>query len=307
MEICVQTLRGYFATLAVARWCEAAGVPALAVADHYLSGIDRSGDGLDQLVLLGGIARETRVLELSTLVSPITFRHPAVHLKAAVTLDQMSCGRFSLGVGTGWMELEHEAFGLSLYPLQERFDRLEETLNYLTAALDGSGRGFAGHYYQLAPFVPKPTPQHLRLVVGGGGQSRTPNLAGRFAHEFNAFPAENIPIADRIATCRRAAASAGRDPDSLLISSAFPAVVAPDRASAEVLVQRWAERWQTEPDEVRARLDRKEIPHGTPETAAESYAALAAAGVQRVYVQAGTDLDDVAEAVDSARQAVSDL
>ncbi len=159
MEICVQTMSGYDHTLGVARWCEANGVPALAVADHYLSGPSLDSEAFDQLVILGGIARETSSLELSTLVSPLTFRHPAVHLKGAVTLDSMSGGRFTLGIGTGWMEQEHEAFGIDLPEMGERFDRLEETLAYVRAALAEEPTGFEGTYYRLAEFVPQPRPR----------------------------------------------------------------------------------------------------------------------------------------------------
>jgi len=304
MEICVQTMRGYEDTVALARWCEAEGVPAMAVADHYLAGPDQNSAGYDQLVLLGGIARETSGLELSTLVSPLTFRHPAVHLKAAVTLDEMSGGRFTLGIGAGWMELEHESFGLDLHPLQERFDRLEETLRYLTAALDGSGSGFEGEYYRLAPFDPQPRPTHLRLVVGGGGRRRTPELAGRFAHEFNAFPDQENPMAPRIERCLESARASGRNPADLLLSTAFPAAVAPDDETAAAMMQRRAERMKVGLAEAAATLDRYGIPHGTPDAAAAGYASLAEAGVTRVYLQlSGSTIDDVGRAVEAARKA----
>jgi alkanesulfonate monooxygenase SsuD/methylene tetrahydromethanopterin reductase-like flavin-dependent oxidoreductase (luciferase family) len=304
MEICVQTMRGYDETVALARWCEAEGVPAMAVADHYLAGPDQKSAGYDQLVLLGGIARETSALQLSTLVSPLTFRHPAVHLKAAVTLDEMSGGRFTLGIGAGWMELEHESFGLDLHPIQERFDRLEETLGYLTAALDGSGSGFDGEYYKLAAFDPQPRPTNLRLVVGGGGRRRTPDLAGRFADEFNAFPDEENPMAPRIQRCLESARTVGRDPAQLLLSTAFPAAVAPDAATAAAMMQRRAERMKASPDEAAESLDRYGIPHGTPEVAGAGYAALAETGITRVYLQlSGSTLDDIARAVDAARSA----
>ena len=304
IEICVQTMRGYDDTLALARWCEAEGIPALAVADHYLSGPDTASSGFEQLVILGGIARETSTLELSTLVSPLTFRHPAVHLKAAVTLDHMSAGRFSLGVGAGWMELEHEAFGLDLHPIGERFDRLEETLAYIRAGTDGSGSGFEGSHYRLAPFDPQPPPVNLRIVVGGSGAKRTPVLAGRFADEFNAFPSES-PMRDRVELCRRSARSHGRSPSNILISTAFPAVVGTDAESARELLASRARRTGSDPDELAAALSRRHVPNGTPDQAAGAYAALVDADVTRVYLQlAGSTLDEVARAVEAARRSV---
>jgi alkanesulfonate monooxygenase SsuD/methylene tetrahydromethanopterin reductase-like flavin-dependent oxidoreductase (luciferase family) len=303
IEICVQTMRGYDDTIAIARWCEVEGVSALAIADHYLSGPDTSSPGFEQLVILGGIARETSTLELSTLVSPLTFRHPAVHLKAAVTLDQMSGGRFSLGIGAGWMELEHESFGLELHPIGERFDRLEETLGYLRAGTDGSGTGFDGHYYRLAPFDPQPQATRLRLVVGGGGKRRTPELAGRFADEFNVFPSET-PMAPRVEVCTVAAARAGRDPEAIRVSTAFPAAVGPDQATADAIVAARAERAKTDVSTLVSRFDDLGIPRGNPDQAAAAYSTLAAAGVTRVYLQlAANTLDEIAHAVAAARRA----
>ena len=303
MEICVQTMRGYPHTLALAQWCEAEGIPSLAVADHYLSGPKQDSEGYDQLVILGGIARETSKLELCTLVSPLTFRHPAVHLKAAVTLDQMSGGRFSLGIGAGWMELEHDSFGLELYPMTERFDRLEETLGYLKAALDGSGGGFEGKYYRLAAFDPQPRPSNLRIIVGGGGKRRTPDLAGRFADEFNAFPDKVTPMVDRVARCLESARDAGRDPAAILLSTAFPAFVAQDEATADAMIAKRAARTNTDAEGAKASLDSYQIPHGTPEKAARQYEALASSGITRIYLQlAGNDLEEIAGAVDAARR-----
>ena len=303
MEICVQTMRGYPDTLALAQWCEAEGIPALAVADHYLSGPKQDSEGYDQLVILGGIARETSKLELCTLVSPLTFRHPAVHLKAAVTLDQMSGGRFSLGIGAGWMELEHDSFGLELYPMTERFDRLEDTLGYLKAALDGSGGGFEGTYYRLAEFEPQPRPGNLRIIVGGGGKRRTPDLAGRFADEFNAFPDKTTPMDERVGRCLESARDAGRDPEAILLSTAFPAFVAQDEATADAMIAKRAARTNTDAAGTKASLDSYEIPHGTPEKAVRQYEALASSGISRIYLQlAGNDLEEVAGAVDAARR-----
>ena len=301
IEICVQTMTGYRDTLELARWCEAEGVPALAVADHYLAGPDRSRPAHEQLVILGGIARETTNLELSTLVSPLTFRHPAVHLKAATTLDEMSCGRFSLGVGTGWMQLEHESFGIDFPPMSERFDRLEETLAYLRAGVDGSG--FEGEYYRLAPFLPEPVPANLRLVVGGGGARRTPDLAGRYADEFNVFPSE-VPVTQRVARFREAAASAGRDAGSLRLSMALPAAIAPDRATVDAMVERRAARMGVDARDAAASLDRLEIPWGTPEQASDRFDRLAATGIGRVYLQiSGASPEEIGAAVTAARAA----
>ncbi len=201
------------------------------------------------------------------------------------------------------MELEHESFGLELHPIGERFDRLEETLAYIRAGTDGSGSGFDGEYYRLAPFDPQPQPTGLRLVVGGSGRRRTPELAGRFADEFNVFPAAT-PMAPRVETCMDAAAHAGRESAAIRVSTAFPAAVGPDQATAHALLAARAERAKTDVSKVISRFDELGIPRGNPDEAAPAYSTLAAAGVTRVYLQlAANTLEDVAQAVAAARQA----
>jgi alkanesulfonate monooxygenase SsuD/methylene tetrahydromethanopterin reductase-like flavin-dependent oxidoreductase (luciferase family) len=294
MEIAVQTMAGYDDTLSLARWCEANGVAALAVADHYLSGPELDSPALDQLVVLGGIARETTTLQLATLVSPLTFRHPAVHLKAAVTLDAMSGGRFSLGIGAGWMEEEHDAFGLELYPMGERFERLEETLAYLTAAVAGTGDGFEGRYYRLAPFDPQPRPQRMRLIVGGVGAKRTPDLAGRYADEFN-LAAGDAPWAIR---CRRARETAQTFGRTLALSAAFPPIIGSDDADYRTVVEQRAQERGIEPEALEQRIETFDVPSGPPERFVAGLSRLAAAGIERVYLQVG---DDVALAIEQTR------
>lgn len=290
MQIAVQTMTNYHDTLRLAHWCEANGVTALAVADHYLSAIELESPAVDQLVVLGGIARETSRLELCTLVSPLTFRHPAVHLKTAVALDQMSEGRFTLGLGTGWMQAEHDAYGFELYPMPERFARLEESLAYVRAALDPSGPGFFGEHYQLAGgFTPQPLPTNLRIVVGGGGSRRTPDLAGRFADEFNVFPAES-PMSDRIASSR-ASWSAAHRAGVLFVSTAFPPVAGADEHEVEETLGRIASRSDRSKDEVRERYRSLGIPVGTIPAIGDALSQLEEIGVERIYLQGGNDVE----------------
>ena len=293
MEVAVQTMAGYDDTLRLARWCEEHGVAALAVADHYLSGPALDSPALDQLVVLGGIARETTTLHLATLVSPLTFRHPAVHLKAAVTLDAMSCGRFSLGIGAGWMEEEHDAFGLELYPMDERFERLEETLAYLTAALSGSASGFEGRHYRLAPFDPQPRPESLRLIIGGVGAKRTPDLAGRYADEFN-LAAGEVPWATRV---RRALDSAQASGRTVSLSAAFPPIIGSDDADYRRVVEQRAGARGMEPDALHQRIERLGIPAGPPERFLAGLTHLAECGIERVYLQVGDDVDTAIDQV----------
>jgi alkanesulfonate monooxygenase SsuD/methylene tetrahydromethanopterin reductase-like flavin-dependent oxidoreductase (luciferase family) len=152
------------------------------------------------------------------LVSPVTWRHPAVLAKTAATMADMSGGRFTLGVGTGWLESEHRRFGFDFPERSVRFDMMEEALGYLRAAFSDPRVDFTGRHYQFEGFDMQPRPI-LRLVVGGIGTRRTPDLAGRYADELNAYPAPPGVFAAKVARARRAAVAAGRDPDRLLISS----------------------------------------------------------------------------------------
>ncbi len=297
----------YRGTLALAEWAEADGLAALAVADHYLSGPD-DAFALDQLTLLGAIAARTERIELSTLVSPVTFRHPAVMLKAAVTLDEISRGRFSLGVGTGWMPEEHTAFGLDFPPLRERFDRLEDALRYLRAGLSGNGEGYRGRYFRLEEgFAPQPRGEGVKLVVGGGGPQRTPRLAGTFADEFNAFPSSD-PYRPRIEVALTAASDVGRDPSSVLVSTAFPLVLGEDEADVAVRIERVAERRGVDPAAVRTRWGELGIPIGTAEQVAARLTAMEAEGVARVYFQVAFDpIEDIQRSVGILQRHLADI
>lgn len=295
-QLGIQTMTDSAATLRLVRWAEDAGLDAFAVADHYLSGPD-NGYALDQLTLLGAVAQVSDTIELATLVSPVTFRHPAVLLKSAVTLDELSGGRFTLGIGTGWMAEEHELFGLDFPPLGERFELTEEALGYVRAGIDGTA--FGGSHFRLGDSPqPKPTGSHLRLVVGGSGPKRTPRLAGRYANEFNASPHRD-GFATRIARARKAAAEAGRDPERLLISTAFPLVTGTESDVSNYL-ERLAAARQIEVDELRGRWAEAGIPIGRPDQIRDSLASLGDEGIDRVYFQVGRmDPDLACEAVES--------
>ena len=298
MELGLQTMTSSRRTLEMAALAEARGLAAFAVADHYLSG-PSDAYALDQLTLLGAVATATQDIELSTLVSPITFRHPAVMLKAAVTVAELSGGRFTLGVGAGWMREEHELFGLPFPETGERFDMLTEALSYLRAAIDPEAPGFEGTHYRLAAgTAPQPGGPNLRLVVGGGGASRTPTLAGRFADEFNAFPAE-APFDVRINRAKAAAAEAGREPDDLFVTCAFPLVVGATQSEVEMRMAEVGRRRGVDPDDIRPRWSSLGIPVGTVDEVSQGLDHLESIGIRRVYFQvAFDDVDAISRSID---------
>jgi alkanesulfonate monooxygenase SsuD/methylene tetrahydromethanopterin reductase-like flavin-dependent oxidoreductase (luciferase family) len=276
----------------LAQWAEARGLAAFARSDHYFHR-DVTAHTTDALVALAGVATATSKIRLVTLVSPITFRHPAVMAKAATTLDEISGGRFTLGVGTGWMESEHEAFGLDLPPLGERFDRLAEALAYIRAVFSGGGTVDGKHYSLDAPSVSPAASDGLRIVVGGEGMVKTPTLAGQFADEYNMFVTEPESFAQRVAVMRKAAEDVGRDPDDILLSMAGPGFVHEnDMAHLKALTIRGAKK-DLSPSEYAVFLDDRLVPHGPPGRAHDAIQRMADLGIGRFYVQEMSSLEDI--------------
>jgi len=278
----------YDELLDAASFSESIGLDVFARSDHYAFPRFEAPHATDAFASLGGLARETSRIGLCVLVSPITFRHPGVIAKSAATIDEMSGGRMILGVGTGWMEEEHAAFGLPFPNMGERFARLEEALAYLRAAFGKAEGGFDGEFYTLADQDVRPAPVgDLPLVVGGSGPKRTPRLAGEYADEFNLMVMPPEDIALRVERARDAAAAAGRDPEALLISVMGAAVTGVDEASFRRNLERVAaaDPFRREPDALAERMRERGLPVGPADEAREAIAALEAAGVQRWYVQ----------------------
>lgn len=229
LRIFVEPQQGasYGQLLAVAQAAEELGYDGFFRSDHFVA---MSGDGLpgptDAWVTLGAIARETSKVRLGTLLSSATFRLPGPLAITVAQVDEMSGGRVELGLGAGWFDDEHRAYGIPFPPTAERFDRLEEQLEIVTG-LWGTDEGkryeFEGRYYTLSdsPALPKPV-QSPRppIIVGGIGPVRTPRLAARFADELNAPFISAADAAGQYELGWRACEVQGRDPASLRCSAA---------------------------------------------------------------------------------------
>ncbi|MGY1809155.1 LLM class F420-dependent oxidoreductase [Blastococcus sp. SYSU D00669] len=276
--------------LAVARRTEEAGFDAFFRSDHYLA---MGGDGLpgptDAWVTLGGLARETSRIRLGTLMTAATFRLPGPLAIAVAQVDQMSGGRVEFGIGAGWFEAEHTAYAIPFPELGERFDRYEEQVALITG-LWGTPQGqtfdFDGRHYQVAgsPALPKPVQDGgIPVIIGGKGAKRTPRLAARYAAEFN-VPFESAETNARLfAGVRAACEEAGRDPGSVVHSSALVLCVGKDDAE----LARRAAAIGRDVDEVRANGVA-----GTPAEAVDTLGRFAEAGASRVYLQV-LDLADL--------------
>jgi alkanesulfonate monooxygenase len=226
--------------LRVARCAEDAGYDGFFRSDHYLA--MGEGNGLpgptDAWLTLAGLARETSTIRLGTLMTAATFRLPGPLAIGVAQVDQMSGGRVELGIGTGWYEAEHRAYGIPFPPLEERFDLLTEQLAVLTASWTtpvGSTFTHRGQHYAFVdgPGLPKPVQDpHPPIIVGGGGRRRTPALAATFAAECNVPFAPLDALEAQLGRVDAACRTIGRDPASLRHSTAQ--VLCAGRDDAEV-------------------------------------------------------------------------
>src|SRR3954447_9438020 len=195
--------------------CERTGIEALFRSDHYVSvaGANENGS-LDAWGTINALAARTSTLRLGTMVSPSSFRHPSVLAKLAVTADHVSGGRISLGLGTGWSEIEHTAYGFPFLSMKERMDVLEEQLEIIHDGHFKPGPfSFKGTYYELSDLEARPQPLgHLPLIMGGSAGPRAARLAARYADEYNIVMPSLEQIVERKANIDAACAKAGRDP-----------------------------------------------------------------------------------------------
>lgn len=283
---------GYEDLLRVARCTEDAGFDAFFRSDHYLR--MGPGDGLpgptDSWATLAGLARETSRVRLGTLLTAATFRYPGPLAVTVAQVDQMSGGRVEFGLGTGWYEAEHHAYGIPFPPLRVRFERLTEQLDIVTGLWStpvGSTFDYDGSHYRLvdSPGLPKPAQSRIPVLVGGAGPRRTPALAARFATEFNhPFPPDIDTAAAQFERVAAACADIGRDPQELIRSVALTVCVGRDDAE----VARRAEAIDREPDELR-----RTGLAGTPAEVVERIEQWRkGTGVSRIYLQV-LDLADL--------------
>jgi F420-dependent oxidoreductase-like protein len=290
--------------LAVAQRAEALGYGAFFRSDHYLrmGGVSGLPGPTDSWVVLAGMARETSTIRLGTLLSSATFRTPGQLAVIVAGVDQMSGGRVELGLGAGWYQAEHDAYGIPFPDLKVRFDNLEEQLAIVTGlwrTADGETFSHAGALWQLddSPALPKPVQAGgPPIIVGGKGPSRTPSLAARYADEFNVFADVELFRAQ----CARVAAaceSNDRDPASMTFSAAVTLCCGADEAE----YARRAAAIGRDPAELR-----RSSAAGTPAEVAARLREWNAAGADRIYLQV-LDLSDLDHLDLVAQQVAPDL
>jgi alkanesulfonate monooxygenase SsuD/methylene tetrahydromethanopterin reductase-like flavin-dependent oxidoreductase (luciferase family) len=297
MEFGIQIRGDWSDVLAAALWAEERGdIVALAAPDHYLKrGNQPEEPAWDHLVHLAAVASRTSRIDLISLVSPVTFRHPGSLYKMAVTIDEISGGRFTLGLGAGWMEEEFTLFGLPYPDLKTRMDLYEEAMAYLRAAITPGAHGFEGKHFQLAEFDPHPHPNNLRLAGGGAGGPRARRIAAMYADEYNLYAVKPEKYATVVSETRDLATEFGRNPDGILWSSAGPGVAAKRESDYRRMLESMAALTGLDPDHIEERWNERGYPHGAGEKSAEMIAALEEAGCRRFYPQMFSGEDDPAD------------
>ena len=274
----------------IVRAAEDLGFAGLYRSDHFTDPQPPDQDSLELWVSLTWLADHTQHIEFGPLVSPVSFRHPAMTVRMAAAVDDLSGGRLTLGVGAGWQEREHHNYSYDLLKEDgQRFDRLEEALTLITRLLDGSDPvTFEGRYYQFYDAVLLPRPQRrVPILIGGNGPKRTLPLVARFADEWNGVYITPARFAELSAQLDDLLRAQGRDPGS--VSRSLMTGLVFGRTDADVQA-RVSEYDGPTADELRGRG----MVAGTGDHVADQIAALGEAGVQRVMLQ-WFDLDDLNE------------
>jgi F420-dependent oxidoreductase-like protein len=280
---------GWADWVALAEACEDHGFDTLFRSDHYLSVEGIAGRGsLDAWTTLAGLAAVTSTVRLGTLVSPATFRHPAVLARSVVTVDHISGGRAELGMGAGWLDAEHEAFGFPFPSTRERMDRFAEQLELVRRQWAPEPFTFEGQHYRMVDADARPKPvqaPHPPLIVGGSGGPRSVALAARWADEYNTVYVTAERCRELKAKVAEACEREGREPLPVSLMTAF--LIGEDRTELLARARRLA-AWRGEDEAAAERL--VDAPQegwivGTVDEAVRQLTELAEAGLERVMLQ----------------------
>ena len=205
-------------TLATAQFAEKSGWDCLWYSDHFMPNAPEPADGVvnEAMVTLSALASTVPRIKLGTIVLGNTYRHPALLANMAAAIDQISGGRFILGLGAGWQENEHAAYGMELGSLKWRMDRFDETCEALNLLFSQQRTTFNGEHVKLnnAPLDPKPVQSPLPLLLGGGGEKRTLKIVAKHAHQWNVWATPEL-FAQKLAILNQHCADIGRDPSTI--------------------------------------------------------------------------------------------
>jgi F420-dependent oxidoreductase-like protein len=272
----------------IVRLVEEAGFVGLYRSDHFTNANPPDKESLELWVSLTWLADNTKRIEFGPLVSPVSFRHPALTARMAAAVDDLSGGRLTLGLGAGWQEREHRLFGFDLLSMADRFDRFEEGLEVITRLLKNDAPiSFEGKYYQLREAVLLPRPQRKNgpsILIGGLGPKRTLSLTARFADEWNCIFSTPQAFAALNTKLDAALQAQGRAPESVRRSMMTGCYFGHTDASLREKIEGRGKTFE--------QLRESGIIVGTPSQVKEQLQELEEVGLQRIMLQ-WLDLDDL--------------
>ncbi len=210
--------------LELTQHCERRGWDGVYFADHFMPNAPDAtpldGDMLECWSVIAGLAVAVPRMRLAPLVTSVTYRHPAVLANIAATVDNISGGRLLLGIGAGWQENEHAAYGIEIGSVKERLDRFEEATQILLSLLRDTRTTFDGKYFSLAdaPNQPPPAQERMPLLIGGSGEKRTMRIAARYADEWNAWTTPDV-LEHKVGVLHKHCSDLGRDPSEIRVST----------------------------------------------------------------------------------------
>ena len=216
--------RSWTEILEISSHGEATGWDRVYFADHFMpnspTGAAADGDSFECWTVLAALAAAVPRVQLAPLVTSVTYRHPALLANIAAAVDQISGGRLVLGVGAGWQENEHAAYGMALGTIRERLDRFEEAVQIVGSLLSQPRTTLSGRYFQIedAPNQPRPVQAHVPLLIGGAGERRTMRIAAQYADEWNTWSTPDL-LAHKVSVLRAHCDDLGRDPADIAVST----------------------------------------------------------------------------------------
>jgi F420-dependent oxidoreductase-like protein len=280
----------------ILQMAERLGFPTVMRSDHYFIG--QQQDSLEAYLSFAVAARETSKIRFGPLVSPVTFRSPVDIGRMAAQIDQLSGGRFVMGLGAGWNEAEHKAYGINFPPVKERFDRLDEAIQVIKTLWAPGPGSFDGKFYKLddADCIPKPASGRPPILIGGGGEKRTLQLVAQYADEWNAVNVTPEQYAHKVQVLEQHCEAVGRDPKTIKRSMMTFAPVGPDEASQDRASLRmmgmFGSRPGTSPADFRAGIRQRGMMAGGKDEVLESLAKYAELGLGEVQFQQFDFADD---------------
>ncbi len=286
----------------IIRATEDSGFESLWRSDHFfsLSG-PRDRDALETFISFTMVAEESERIHFGPLVSSMTFRHPSLLARMAAQIDQLSGGRFILGMGAGWNVPEHQAFGLPFPPLKERMDRLEEGVQVVQALWREEPASFDGVHYQLDDAIsyPKPEQAPLPLLVGGRGERRTLRIVAEYAQEWNVVGADTEEYQRLAGVLEQHCADVGRDPSEIRHSQMSAPIIGRDEKELHAHFARIVEKipalGERPADEMLAEMAKRGWLVGSPAEIVDELGRREEAGITRTMLQhhASDDFDTV--------------